>query len=69
MGSELMTIEECQRRRADDPLYRDVTNLAVGHKTDCLFFRAVACTTPIACEHGYDCCPECDPCTCAKGVG
>ncbi len=25
--------------------------------------------TIIECEHGYDVCPECDPCTCGKGVG
>lgn len=65
---ELMSLAEFEKRRADDPLYRAVTNLTVGHKTDCLFFRAVACAVAIECEHGYDVCPQCDPCTCGKGV-
>lgn len=66
--SEFMSIKEFEKLRADDPIYRDITEAAVGHKSDCLFFRAVTCTTPIACEHEYDVCPDCDPCTCGVGV-
>jgi hypothetical protein len=31
---------------------------------DCPLYKAVNCGTPIECEHGYDVCPICDPCTC-----
>ena len=32
----------------------------------CAYLIAVTCAVPIECEHGYDACPECDPCTCAS---
>lgn len=35
------------------------------HMPDCPLRRAIECTTPIECDHGYDVCPKCDPCTCA----
>lgn len=34
------------------------------HVEDCKYRRAVACPVAIECEHGYDVCPRCDPCTC-----
>lgn len=34
------------------------------HKAGCPELRARTCTTPIECLHGFDVCPECDPCTC-----
>lgn len=39
------------------------------HKDDCPFRRAVTCAIGIPCEkHGYEVCPECDPCTCQQGA-
>lgn len=39
----------------------------------CKFRRSILCRIGIECEHGYDCCPTCDPCTClsrpAEGSG
>lgn len=34
------------------------------HKPDCKFLKAATCAVGIECEHGYDVCPKCDPCTC-----
>lgn len=36
------------------------------HAEDCKLRLAVMCTTPVECDHGYDVCPECDPCTCSR---
>jgi hypothetical protein len=33
---------------------------------NCAFRIAITCAIPIECEHGYDVCPKCDPCTCFK---
>ena len=32
----------------------------------CKFRFSSLCAVPIECEHGYDVCPKCDPCTCAS---
>ena len=37
------------------------------HNPECKFLRAITCPVGIECEHGYDVCPSCDPCTC-KGT-
>lgn len=34
------------------------------HEPDCALVRASSCTTAIECEHGFDVCPKCDPCSC-----
>ena len=34
------------------------------HKQDCKFRIATAGSVAIECDHGYDVCPICDPCTC-----
>jgi len=34
------------------------------HDEGCQFKLAAGGTIPIACDHGYDACPICDPCTC-----
>lgn len=39
------------------------------HAKDCPFQIAVSCAVAIECEHGYDVCPKCDPCTCGTGDG
>ena len=36
----------------------------MSHEKDCKFRRAIECPVAIECEHGYDVCPKCDPCTC-----
>ena len=41
-----------------------VCEILVTHKPDCKFLKAATCSIAIECEHGYDVCPECDPCTC-----
>lgn len=41
-----------------------VCEAIAAHKPDCKFLRAVAGAVPIECEHGFDVCPRCDPCTC-----
>ena len=38
------------------------------HAEDCQFRRAATCPVGIECEHGYDVCPICDPCTCGAGA-
>jgi len=32
----------------------------------CKFRLAMTCAVGIECDHGYDVCPTCDPCTCEK---
>ncbi len=34
------------------------------HAEPCLFRRAATGPVAMACKHGHDVCPECDPCTC-----
>lgn len=41
-----------------------MTNWAGSHSRNCKFFIALNCPVSIECEHGYDVCPMCDPCTC-----
>lgn len=36
------------------------------HRQGCRTRTAATCAVPIECEHGYDVCPRCDPCTCAE---
>lgn len=31
---------------------------------ECRFRVSATCPVGIECEHGYDVCPTCDPCTC-----
>lgn len=51
-----------------DPIYEDCIKMAEGHDKSCRFAISTRCTTPVECEHGYDVCPTCDPCTCTKKV-
>lgn len=37
-----------------------------AHVEGCKFRAAVACPVAIECDHGFDVCPECDPCTCPR---
>lgn len=36
----------------------------LSHKKKCKFRIAATCAVAIECPHGYDACPQCDPCTC-----
>lgn len=36
------------------------------HLPECAFRIASECAAAIECEHGFDCCPTCDPCTCRR---
>jgi len=38
------------------------------HEEGCRFRLAAACAVPIECDHGYDVCPQCDPCSCSCSV-
>jgi hypothetical protein len=40
-----------------------VCKILETHNEKCLF-RLSTCGVAVECEHGYDVCPECDPCTC-----
>lgn len=35
------------------------------HLEHCRLRKAATCAVGIECEHGYDVCPICDPCTCS----
>lgn len=43
-----------------------VCSIKVRHDKACRFLRAATYPVGIACDHGFDVCPICDPCTCAK---
>jgi len=46
-------------------LIQCVCEEARSHGEGCPFRRALTCAVGIDCEkHGFDVCPECDPCTC-----
>lgn len=55
-------------RRKTDPLYNAVVAGEEHHAEGCPQWRAMCCTTPIECPHGYDVCPVCDPCTCGPAI-
>lgn len=38
------------------------------HASDCRFRRAAELSVELACDHGYQACPTCDPCTCGVGA-
>lgn len=38
------------------------------HERGCPMGRAVQCAVGVECEHGYDVCPQCDPCTCPPSL-
>ena len=37
------------------------------HRGDCRYLRAARLSFELACDHGYQACPECDPCSCGAG--
>lgn len=36
----------------------------IQHHETCKTYIAANCAIAIECEHGFDCCPKCDPCNC-----
>lgn len=43
-----------------------VCAIQAAHDKGCKFRFSATCAVPVECEHGYDVCPICDPCTCSK---
>lgn len=43
-----------------------VCEVRVMHDENCPFRRAITTSIGIECDHGYDVCPRCDPCTCKE---
>ncbi len=43
-----------------------VCNIQKNHGEACRFRIAATCPAGIACDHGRDVCPICDPCTCKE---
>lgn len=41
-----------------------VCTLKKEHKKGCLFRRAALLSVEVACPHGFQACPKCDPCRC-----
>jgi hypothetical protein len=41
-----------------------VCEQARQHKQGCRFRRALTLPFSLECDHNYDVCPKCDPCTC-----
>jgi hypothetical protein len=41
-----------------------VCHLTAGHAADCRYRKSLLCHIGVECEHGWDVCPICDPCTC-----
>ncbi len=39
------------------------------HAKTCRFWLSIHGAVGIECEHGYDSCPKCDPCTCPPQEG
>lgn len=45
-----------------------VCKIRAEHSRTCRYLIAALCPVGIACDHGFDVCPICDPCTCKKAV-
>lgn len=45
-----------------------VCRIKASHDDGCKFRLSATCAIPIECEHGYDVCPTCDPCTCSAAT-
>jgi len=41
-----------------------VCSILENHLDGCQFRLAATCSIPVECDHGFDVCPTCDPCTC-----
>ncbi len=43
-----------------------VCQILLDHEPVCKYLIAACCPVGIACDHGRDVCPQCDPCTCQE---
>jgi hypothetical protein len=43
-------------------------SIAKKHAADCCYRKAAELPFELACEHGFQACPVCDPCACSIGV-
>ena len=37
------------------------------HRPECRYRKAAMLSVELACDHGFQACPECDPCCCDLG--
>jgi hypothetical protein len=44
-----------------------VCGLRLKHRKGCRFLRAAELSVELACDHGFQACPICDPCDCGAG--
>lgn len=44
-----------------------VCKIKKNHKERCRYRRAAVLSFEIPCDHGFQACKECDPCTCGFG--
>lgn len=67
-GSVAMTMADFQAigrvEDCDCGLIQCCCEVARRHTKECRFRVSITCAIPIDCVHGYDSCPQCDPCTC-----
>jgi hypothetical protein len=63
--AELLARIEYLRARFNGRRYEAVAEIGQVHATDCPVYRAARGSVAVECEHGYDCCPDCDVCNCA----
>jgi len=45
-----------------------ICGLRERHDPSCRFLRAASLSIELECTHGYQACPECDPCDCHPRV-
>lgn len=66
------TVKLLRRRDIDCPVCGHLACVCAtvrDHDEGCPYRRAVTCAAAIECEHGYNVCPRCDPCTCERSHG
>ena len=68
MDDFMLNVEELPRWKPSPGLVTDAFIAAETkkHQANCPYLRAQRCPVSIECEHGWDVCPICDPCTCAE---
>jgi hypothetical protein len=44
-----------------------VCALREKHMPDCRYLIAASLSVELVCEHGFQACPRCDPCSCGAG--
>lgn len=49
-----------------DNLVTCICTLKEQHKPNCRYLIVAGLSVEIPCDHGYQACPTCDPCTCGS---